>query len=282
MVTNIKFPITISTNKRTYADDLEYVPSALHENIEIKCFYEGTAKLLVGSQTISVGAGDIVVINPFEFHATVNCSDEKEVGKYHLFMIPLNYFTEINITELDLRNLFFSQRKSFNNLFSKDKEIFQLLMLAAEEYEQKNSAYSVYIRSLLMQVFVILLRRGISYSSENSLQDDVLRSYQLIEPAVTHIRDNFSEYISVDSLAKLCKVSKHYFCRIFKTVTGKTCMEYLRDYRLTIADTFLTNTEKSIAEVAELCGFESSNYFCRCYKASFGISPGKKRNIARL
>ena len=205
-----------------------------------------------------------------------------KVPIHFLFMIPLNYFTEININELDLRNFFFSQRKSFNNLFSKDKEIFQLLMLAAEEYEQKNSAYSVYIRSLLMQVFVILLRRGISNSSENSLQGDVLHSYQLIEPAVTHIRDNFSEYISVDSLAKLCKVSKHYFCRIFKTVTGKTCMEYLRDYRLTIADTLLTNTEKSIAEVAELCGFESSNYFCRCYKVSFGVSPGKKRNIARL
>ena len=43
-------------------------------------------------------------------------------------------------------------------------------------------------------------------------------------------------------------------------------MEYLRDYRLAIADTLLINTEKSIADIAELCGFESSNYFCRCYK----------------
>ncbi len=282
MVTNIKFPMTISTNKRTYADDLEYVPSALHENIEIKCFYEGTATLLVGSQTISVSAGDVVVINPFEFHATVNCADEKEIGKYHLFMIPLNYFTEINISELDLGNLFFSQRKLFKNLFSNDKEIYNLLMLAAKEHEENKSAHSVYIRSLLMQVFVILLRRGISNSSESSLQDDIFHSYQLIEPAVTHIRDNYAEYISLDFLAKLCKVSKHYFCRVFKSVTGKTCMEYLRDYRLAIADTLLINTEKSIADIAELCGFESSNYFCRCYKASFGVSPGKKKNTARL
>ena len=34
--------------------------TALHEAIEIKCFYEGSATLLIESRTISVKAGDVV------------------------------------------------------------------------------------------------------------------------------------------------------------------------------------------------------------------------------
>jgi AraC-like DNA-binding protein len=54
-------------------------------------------------------------------------------------------------------------------------------------------------------------------------------------------------------------------------------MAYLNDYRVKVADTLLGNTEKSITDVAESCGFESANYFCRRYKIFYGISPGKRR-----
>ena len=54
-------------------------------------------------------------------------------------------------------------------------------------------------------------------------------------------------------------------------------MEYLREYRIKIADVMLTNTEKSVSEIAEACGFESVAYFCRAYKRQFGVSPGKRR-----
>ena len=109
-----------------------------------------------------------------------------------------------------------------------------------------------------------------------------MRSYELIEPALNHIRMNYSEDISVDSLASLSKVSKYYFCRVFKTVTGKATMEYLRDYRLNIADIMLGNTNKSVSEISECCGFADENYFCRCYKARYGISPGKRKKLSSL
>ena len=55
-------------------------------------------------------------------------------------------------------------------------------------------------------------------------------------------------------------------------------MTYLNEYRVKVADTLLANTEKSISDIAEMCGFESTNYFCRRYKIFYGISPGKRRS----
>ena len=55
-------------------------------------------------------------------------------------------------------------------------------------------------------------------------------------------------------------------------------MEYLLDYRLRVADVLLGNSDRSVGEIAEACGFESTAYFCRCFKNHYGVSPGRRRD----
>ena len=133
------------------------------------------------------------------------------------------------------------------------------------------------IKSLLMAFFALLLRSGIqpirSYPKTSEL-----RLYSVIEPALRCIKNEYRRELTVDELAKKCNVSKHYFCRVFKAVTQKSAMEYLRCYRLQVANIQLSNTKSSIAEIAASCGFESSNYFSRCYKQYYGISPTGSRS----
>ena len=133
-----------------------------------------------------------------------------------------------------------------------------------------------------MEFFAILLRKGLKNSDAALLRSEAFRSYKLIEPALRQIRDNYAENITVEQLSDLCQVSKHYFCRVFKSVTGKTSMEYLRDYRITTADVILTHTEDSIEKIAKSCGFESANYFYRCYKKHYGEPPTKRRKNLKI
>lgn len=270
--------IRISAHKSSHVDNVDVVRKALHEDIEIKCFYEGTSTLLVNTQVVHVQAGDIVVINPYEFHATVDRGNENDPGKYHLFMIPLDFFEESGPEALNLRSVCFAQKKSFRTLIQNDAQLYELLMQAAQEYTEKEAAYDVAIHGLLVQIFAILLRRGIQDDSPKAVPSETLRSYRLIEPALRYIRDNYSLSITVEDLAELCQVSKHYFCRVFKTAMGSTAMEYLMSHRLMVSDILLTGTEKSITQIAASCGFESANYFGRCYKKHFGQSPSKRRS----
>ena len=94
---------------------------------------------------------------------------------------------------------------------------------------------------------------------------------------MAYLQDNLSSPISSRDAANKLYMNHSYFCRVFKMATGKTAIEYLQDYRMTVADTMLSNTDKSIAQIAADCGFESANYFGRCYKATYGITPGKRR-----
>ena len=96
-------------------------------------------------------------------------------------------------------------------------------------------------------------------------------------PAINKIRNEYAKKISIEELANLCGVSSCYFCRIFKQVTGVTALQYIIAYRLKVADAMLSNSDVSITEIANECGFEDVSYFCRCYKKFYHQLPGKKR-----
>ena len=265
----------IQPSRASVINGNDRVQRMLHEEIEIKCFYEGASTLLVGSRTLNASAGDVVIINPYELHATVSYGEE--LGKYHLLMIPLDFFGGIGTDELELRSLLLAEGKRLKSFFKNDAELSSVILRIVTEYNEKKPAFRSVIKGIVAELFAILLRRGLEEKSAPAPHADILRAYILIEPALKYIRNNYSEELNTDKLASLCKISKYHFCRTFKTVTKKTAMEYLRDYRLEVADVMLGNTDKSVTLVAELSGFSDVNYFCRCYKARYGTTPSSKR-----
>lgn len=272
--------IKIAIGLWSYAGDIEYERKALHEDIEIKCFYEGAAVLFIGTETVTVKAGDIVVINPYEMHATIDCGDSG--SRYHRFMVPLDFFLDKGVGELDLRTILLANQKRFITKFSGNTRMRRMLMRAAAEYDEQSTAWHIAVQGLMTEFFALLLREGIDDKETAVSSRDALRSYTVIEPALRLIRDSYTESLTVDTLATLCGVSKHYFCRVFKNTTGKTAMEYLRDYRIGVSKALLRNTDKSVTEIADACGFESANYFCRVYKRLVGRSPIEYRREMRV
>ena len=156
-------------------------------------------------------------------------------------------------------------------------QLHSLLTRAALEAQQEQTAGDVMIKGLLAQVFALLLRRGLAEGERPSPEKSALRRYSVIDPALRCIKSSYSENLSVEQLADLCGVSKHYFCRTFKTVTEKSAMEYLRDFRLRVANALLTGTKRSVAEISAACGFDNQNYFSRCYKQYYGETPSQSR-----
>ncbi len=274
------FLIRIDPARESGIDKLEDARRALHEAIEIKYFYEGTSTLLIGRKTVVAQAGDVIVINPYEFHATVDYGKEK--GKYHLFMISPDFFSEFETELSELRHRLLSGQISFTTLIQNDERLCHVLSLAAEEIQKKAPHYRLALRGLVMELFAHLMRIGIQNAPCDDARKQTAHRYRVIEPALRRIRDGYAEHLSVEELASLCAISKYHFCRIFKSVVGMTALQYINDYRLSIADTLLKNTDHTVLQVAQLCGFEDESYFCRLYKKRFGFTTGKRRSTEEL
>ncbi len=98
-----------------------------------------------------------------------------------------------------------------------------------------------------------------------------------IERAASYIHNNFSREISIDDLAEISHFEQRQFFRVFKEKFGTTPNKYITELRLSKAKTLLIDTNMTVAETAEYCGFKTEHYFSRVFKAHEGISPNEYR-----
>lgn len=271
------FPIIIKKKSTAASDDFNAASRAMHEAIEIKYFYEGKSTLLINGKTVNAESGDIITINPYEIHTTVDYEKEKN-GKYCLIMIGLDFFKGMPAADFNLRQLLLNEQNLFKNQIKGDCRMQKILSEISEEYTERRPAYKLAITGLLAEFFSLLIRKGLE-SKISATNNESIRYYQTIEPAIRMIRDRYPEKFTIDMLANACSISKYHFCRIFKSVTGMSAIQYINAYRLKIADAMLSNTDRQISEIASICGFDDTGYFSKIYKKQFGKTPlGKRGN----
>lgn len=84
--------------------------------------------------------------------------------------------------------------------------------------------------------------------------------------------------LSTQALAELIKVSPRQLERLFRQHLGETPSTFYLGLRLDKARQLLRQTDMSVLEVGLACGFESSSYFSRCYRARFATCPRQDRH----
>ena len=79
--------------------------------------------------------------------------------------------------------------------------------------------------------------------------------------------------VDLTSVAKQFTYTKSTICRLMKLHTGKTFSEYLNSIRMKRACDLLRASTLPVEKIAEQVGFRSIEYFNRCFKREFGMSP---------
>ena len=83
-----------------------------------------------------------------------------------------------------------------------------------------------------------------------------------------------SEPLSLDQIAGHFYISKHYLCRIFKSATGFSVMEYIIYSRVLRARQLLQDGV-SVQQAGEMSGFSDNSHFIRTFGHLTGVTPGK-------
>lgn len=99
-----------------------------------------------------------------------------------------------------------------------------------------------------------------------------------IEDALVYFHQNYNTNIELEEYAKKCNMTICWFERQFKNRTGRSPKQYITDIRLSNAKILLNSTDKTIGEIAEMCGYDNQLYFSRVFKKYIGISPREYRD----
>lgn len=101
----------------------------------------------------------------------------------------------------------------------------------------------------------------------------------VLEDTISYINENFTEQLSIQSLAKRASLSPYYFIRVFTKETGMTPHQYLINTRLNSAKFLLKSTDISIKEIAFNSGFLSESSFCSTFKKWEHVTPSEYRAL---
>ena len=97
-----------------------------------------------------------------------------------------------------------------------------------------------------------------------------------------YIDDNYGNDLTLPGLAKKFGLSESGLSKKIKAFTNMTFKEYLTKTRIEAAKSLLISSEKSITEIAVLCGYNSSNFFGDVFKKNMGMSPSSYKKMLTM
>uniref|UniRef100_UPI0031331934 helix-turn-helix transcriptional regulator n=2 Tax=Levilactobacillus sp. HBUAS70063 TaxID=3109359 RepID=UPI0031331934 len=110
---------------------------------------------------------------------------------------------------------------------------------------------------------------------DESVSDE--KNEEIIKQLIQFIHENYSRKFAVEDMASNAQISRTACFRIFQSVFDKTPNEFLNDYRMSMALSFLKDTSQPLTEISLNCGFQSASYFGKKFKSSFGMTPKQYR-----
>ena len=256
-------PFVFDIHRRVNAH--EHANLAWHEEMEIKHILSGTMSINLGSKVIRVKKGDVVIINPYEYHANVLEGDEE--AEYDLLCVNLSRIFNKNSFEWDF--IFNKETNAgYENVIRDDPQLTGMIKQLFASREQGDKLFTV---GIFLAFFALLQKHAAQADHTRGKKDP--RNFEIVNDALGYIHTHFDEQIKLSELAKRSYVSEPHFCRIFKAITGETAITYINNLKITKAISLMKNSTQTIKQIAEAVGFEDVAYFCRCFKKRTGSSP---------
>lgn len=96
-----------------------------------------------------------------------------------------------------------------------------------------------------------------------------------LQDVIGFVEKNMNEpSFNIENVARSMAMSRSVFHKKFKSLTGTTTVEFVRDMRLEKARGFLAEGN-TVTEVAYMAGFTNPKYFSTCFREKFNQSPSE-------
>ena len=271
--------------------------SPLHRHRVMQINYISRGKLIhqVNNARYELVRGDIFVIPPFVPHQMISIPGV-EYEYTELEFLPeyvLGSSIENFPSEGDDRSIFdFSYIEPFlvtecnvrprmNLSGTTQLRVEELLDEIYEEFHTREDSWLLAMKADLLKLLVIVGRAFHAEIKDSPEMQLFNRHCDAITHAIRYIDENFDRPITLEEVSRYALLSQSYFSYMFKTLTGKTYLEYVHELRIKKAMDLLAHSQNKIADICFLSGFNSINHFDRIFKSMVGLSPSQYRSAAR-
>jgi YesN/AraC family two-component response regulator len=223
-------------------------PSHIHSSFELVMVNEGEILLTVGKNQYVLREGDSALIFPNQIHEF----QTQKSSKHTLCIFSpqlVKAYAKV-----------FENKIPICNKFNLDK-FYQNKVL---EISDKSS--SVALKGILYSVCA-------EFDKKAEYESNISDKKNLLFTIFKFVEENFSGECSLHALAEKTSYNYVYLSKHFTRCTGISYTEYVNRYRINEACYLLTNTSRTMLDIAYECGFDCLRSFNRNFKKIMGITP---------
>jgi len=232
------------------------MPEHRLENINMTYLLQGEAQYTVDEEPIDVKQGDLLVLPKGSVRRAVTFPDRL----MHCFSVD---FSLSGSAGADLPAPF-----PFLSAPGKQKNIIHWFHELTFSWMDKNPGYMLKCRGLFLQILHRFLE--LLVSKERSFVGDFR-----IAKVIRYIAKNYSERLTVKSMADLVSLNPTYFGDLFQRTTGVSFNRYLISARIKNAENMLLSGEYKVGDIADACGFTDTSHFYKQFKHLKGFPPSQ-------
>ena len=238
---NVEFHLQLNQNETWSMSRLHF-----HDHFEILLPLTSPGNIFVNDQVYPLERGTLYLIGESTLHRTM----ANGFHSRYILHISRKALTELSTPQTDFTQL---MQVNFRRATLNSEEMTELIELFQDLERNKNDG---------------------TFGSDIRQTVALLRLLIRVAPILDYIRDNLAEPLSLDQIASQFYLSKHYLCRIFKSATGFSVMEYIIYSRVLRARQLLQEGV-SVQQAGEMSGFSDNSHFIRTFGHLTGVTPGR-------
>lgn len=242
-----------------------------HTYYELIICLDGTYYIeLTDGSTLPMNTDAVCLIPPGVYHLTYAAQEKAR-------KLAIRFRCTRTLTPGTVYDAFMKALEGKKSLLylGKDPAFSRHCALVRQELRQEGFASAAYVNTLLVQLFIFLLRILCKETPvpapERPLSAEVAARRLLIEE---YLYQHYADAITEETLARQLHLSTRQLSRILQQLFGKSFRCLLIDIRLSHAARLLTTTDLSAEEVASRVGYGSVSGFYNAFRKKYGIPAG--------
>ncbi len=259
-----------------YSEQVLGYKSHYHDGHELIYIVSGEVELSVSGRIFNAKSGSLLVFSRFEEHSVRVLSSE-----YRRYTLLISSEISRGSENYALFSILVNRSQGFEHIVDCGESCERIRTLFSDIYGEFNSSLPMYqkvcdsaLMILLAEIYRIAPQRFFVGENKNS---------EMVRRIQNKFERDCSADVTIASLASEFHVSPSHLAHVFKSITGYSPIDYLISCRLSAAKTLLAESEKSIKEIVDTCGFSDESNFSRTFKSKTGMTPSefRRQNLRR-
>ena len=91
--------------------------------------------------------------------------------------------------------------------------------------------------------------------------------------------EHYQDPLTLEQVSSVADLSPSYLSTVFKKDTGMTFLEYLSKIRMDAAKRLLKETNRTVADICGLVGYNDVRHFTKTFTKYSGLKPNEYRKL---